>query len=186
MAAKTKNQDLYGMFEASMDRKTGRFVIPADVYEYLHKNVRLTVDPLGRFLEVRSEENFELLVERITAAESTLPVEVIAALRVDYLGFSAEGQIDGSLRLVVPKRMREVLGEDDDLILIGVKDFLQVWPASKYREDRAARMKAFATQYSQVQHLIMGISRPEPAPAPVPPVSMMIDAALSGQNGGNG
>lgn len=161
------------MFEASLDAKTGRFVIPADVHLLLGKTVRLTVDPLGRFLEVRSEGNFELLVERITAAEATLPVEVIAALRVDYLGFSAEGQIDGSLRLVVPKRMREVLGDEDDLVLIGVKDFLQVWPASRYREDRASRMQQFVGQYPQVQHLIMGIARPEPivaAPVAAPVV----------------
>lgn len=162
MGSKSKETHFYGMFEAAMDNKTGRFIVPTVVYRPLGDRVRFTVDPLGRFLEVRSEDDFQALVDRINQAEASLPVEVITALRMDYLGFSSEGQIDGSLRLVVPKRMRDVLADEDDLVLVAVKDCLQVWGARRYRAERQARMKDFATQYQSVQHLIMGIARPEP------------------------
>ncbi len=165
MSTTTANNDLYGMYEATMDNKAGRFIVPADVHFRIGRNVRLTVDPLDRFIEVRSEENFNVLVERISAAEATLPVEIVASLRMDYLGFSAEGQIDGSLRLVVPKRMRDILRNEDDLVLIGAKDHLQVWPASSYRASRAERIRDLATQFPIVQSLILGIQRPAPAVA---------------------
>lgn len=167
MAPKNKAGDFYGMFEASLDSKTGRFIVPMIVFKYLHNDVRFTVDPLGRFLEVRSEEDFQALVDRINAAEKLYPPGTIADLRMDYLGFSSEGQIDGSLRLVIPKRMRDILNGEDDLVLVGVKNCMQVWPASAYHAQRAARMKGWAGTFESVQHLIMGIERPDPAPAAV-------------------
>ena len=180
MGSKGRETDFYGMFEAAMDNKTGRFIVPMIVFKYLHNMVRFTVDPLGRFLEVRSEDDFQALVERINAAEATLPVDVISALRMDYLGFSSEGQIDGSLRLVVPKRMRDVLNEEDDLVLVLVKDCLQVWGASRYREERRASMARMAGVFPAVQHLIMGIARPEPVP--VSAVTQVENQASDGDN----
>lgn len=183
MSTITINDDLFGMYEATMDNKAGRFIVPADVHGRLTKNVRLTVDPLDRYIEVRSEQKFSELVDRITAAEPNLPVEVVASLRMDYLGFSAEGQIDGSLRLVVPKRMRDILKDEDDLVLIGAKDHLQVWPASTYRTSRATRIRDLAGQFPLVQSLILGIQRPAPAAAqPVVAQAVVAEAPAGGEN----
>jgi len=181
MSELTINNDLYGMYEATMDNKAGRFIVPADVAIRLGKMVRLTVDPLDRFIEVWPEVEFGKLVNRITASEATLPVEVVASLRMDYLGFSAEGQIDGSLRLVVPKRMRDILLDEDDLVLIGVKDHLQVWPAKTYRASRSTRIKEFAQSFPMVQALILGIERPVAAPVAAAP-AVVADSSCDGEN----
>lgn len=182
MSETTVNNDLFGMYEATMDNKAGRFIVPADVHFRIGRNVRLTVDPLDRFIEVRSEVKFNELVNRISAAEAYLPVEVVASIRMDYLGFSAEGQIDGSLRLVVPRRMRDILKDEDDLVLIGAKDHLQVWPASTYRSSRTERIRDLKSQFPMVQSLILGIDRP--VPAAVQPVATVTapDASVTGEN----
>jgi len=167
MAIRKVNDDLFGMWEATLDVKTGRFQVPNEVYLYLRSKVFLTLDPLDRFVEARSETGFAELVERITAAESSLPVEVVAALRTDYLGYSAETGIDAALRLLVPRRMRDTL-DDGDLILIGAKDVLQIWPAKRYRATRGERMAAIAKHYPSYQALILGVPMQASVPVTAP------------------
>lgn len=149
------------MFEASLDSKTGRFQVPLDAYTKLNKNIFVTVDPKGRYLELRSENNFALLVERLSAPRPGVPARVVASLRTHYLGFSAQCQFDAGMRLVIPKKMRELFEEESDLILIGVGECLQVWQASVYRERRDIELFELVQNYPDVDMLIMGIDEAE-------------------------
>lgn len=169
MASKNRKSAFYGVFEAALDKKTGRFIVPINIFKHLDSLVRFTVDPRGRFLEIRSIDSFEELVERIDKAEATLPVGMVSALREDYLGFSSEGQIDGSLRLVIPKRMRDILNNESELVLVAVKDVLQVWGASTYSETRSSRMDSLQRNFDSIQHVLMGIDRPAPQAAQAEP-----------------
>ena len=163
---------LFGYAEASLDVKPGRFAIPANLFAKMggETRFRMTADPCERFLELRSEKAFLALAERVTAAAPGLPPETAADLITEYIAFSAEVQVDNALRLVVPKGMREVLGDDTELALVAVGDALRVWSLAKYREARKSRRTRLAEDYPKFVNVILGFpapaaQRPEAGPA---------------------
>ena len=159
---------LFGIADGKMDPNTGRISIPNEMRSLATQTVRITVDPRGRFLEVRLIPAFADLARRIREVAATLAPDEAEALLTDYLGFSAEGQVDGSLRLVVPKKIREFLGGENEVVLAGAGDCLQVWPASKYAATRDDRRTALARAHGQAAHAILGLNRTAPAAAPTP------------------
>ena len=162
---------LFGYAEASLDPKTGRFSIPANLFAKLggETHLRMTVDPLGRFLEVRSDRSFRALVDRVVAAAAGLPPETAAALMTDYLGFSAEVQIDNVLRLVVPKTLREPLGDEVDLALVAVGDALRIWALGRYRKTVAQRRALLARDYGRYVNVVLGLPGPAAPAEPAGP-----------------
>ena len=161
------NEILFGYTEAKMDLQTGRFQLPLELYDKLGgiRKLRMTVDPLGRFLELRSESKFQDLATRIQESADTLEPETIAALLTEYLAFSTEVQIDNVLRLVVPKMMRDPLDGSTELALVAVGDALRVWSLKKYKATEAERREPLKRDYAKFVGLTLGLPR-RSAPAP--------------------
>jgi len=147
----------FGYGEATYDPKTGRFTLPAVVFAKLGETrLRLTIDPLGRFIELRSDASFLALADRVRAAAPHLPPETAAALLTDYLGFSAEVTVDNIMRLVVPKGMRDALADDADLALVAVGDAVRVWSQRRFREAQAEQRRQLAAEYSKFAGVLLG------------------------------
>ena len=159
---------LFGYTEAKMDLQTGRFQIPLELYDKLgERKLRMTVDPLGRFLELRTEAKFQDLAIRIQESGDTLEPETIAALMTEYLAFSTEVQIDNILRLVVPKMMRDPLEGSTELALVAVGDALRVWSLKKYKASEAERREPLKRDYAKIVGLTLGL-KPRAVAAPAP------------------
>ncbi|NOZ00973.1 MAG: hypothetical protein GXP54_03685, partial [Deltaproteobacteria bacterium] len=126
-------------------------------------SLRINVELQGRYLELRTEKNFNKLVKRIKALAPSLPADTLSALMTDYLGYSLTVQIDNHYRLTIPKKLRALLGEDE-LILIGVGEALQIWGRSKFFENQPERRAALRKDIKGLAHAVYGIPGMMPAP----------------------
>ena len=161
-------QHIYGFAEVTLD-KSSRFLIQAEFFERLKARtpMRMTVDPQGRCLEVRTEEMFMALATRIRAAARGLSADAVQALMIEYLGYSVEVQADNAYRLTIPKKMRDAIGEETELVLVGVGDAVQIWTRSAFRASQHERRIAILRELPRVVNAVYGID-PIPAPAPAP------------------
>lgn len=150
--------EMFGYAEVSLDTKTWRFAIPINLFTKLGSDkLRMTLDPLGQFLELRSEKKFAELADRIIKATTNLPPETAAALITDYLGFSCEVQVDNVLRVVVPKMMRDCLEGDTELSLIAVGDAVRIWSRRKYKASEEARRDLLKRDYGKYIGVLLGL-----------------------------
>lgn len=164
MAEKTLQDGIFGFAEATLD-KAGRFIIPVEFIDKLkaREPMRMLVDPQDRFLELRTEAHFQDLVARLARLASTLPAETVSVMMTEYLGYSLQVQVDNAYRLTIPKRFREFLG-DEELVLIGAGEALQIWSRSAFRANQKERRKILAQSAPVLIHAIFGIKREQEEP----------------------
>lgn len=146
---------LHGTTEVSLDRNTGRFNLLSDWLSLNATKVNFTRDPLGRFLEIRRKDDYDAFARRMEAVAASMEPEAAEALLVDYVGFTIEALVDANLRLIIPKKMREYLGDTASIVLVGVGESIQIWPADVYNKGKAAREERLRTAFSQVQRQIL-------------------------------
>lgn len=146
---------LYGTSEVALDRSSGRFNVPSDMDQLKGETVQFTRDPLGRFLEVRRRDDYIAFASRMEAVAATLDLEAADAILVDYVGFTIQALVDNNLRLIIPKRMRETLGDTASIVLVGVGDALQIWPAKTYNDTKAQREQALRAAFGQIGKSIL-------------------------------
>ncbi len=163
MSQQTLVDGIFGFAEVTLD-KAGRFVIPVEFFERLkgREPMRMLVDPQDRCLELRTEARFQDLVARLTRLAPTLPPEVVFVMMTEYLGYSLQVQIDSAYRLTIPKRFREFLGEEE-LVLIGAGEALQIWARSTFRAGQKERRRVLAENAAALTHAILGVT-PEGGP----------------------
>lgn len=157
MPITTLSEGIFGFAEVTLD-KAGRFVVPVEFFERLkgREQMRMLVDPLGRSLELWTEARFKEMVKRLAVALASLPGQAAEAILTEYLGYSLQVQIDNAYRLTIPKKFREILGEDE-IVLVGVGECLKIWPKSRYRQGQEERRKVAASHLPSVAHAIYGL-----------------------------
>jgi len=158
MGKTADSESVFGYAEVTLD-KAGRFLIPAEFYEQMKGRapMRMTVDLQGRCLEVRTEEAFAGLVERIKSAARRLSPEAVSALMIEYLGFSVQVQVDNAYRLTIPKKMRETLDNGAELVLVGVGESLQIWSRASFKNSQKARREVLVKEMSKVVNAVYGL-----------------------------
>lgn len=145
---------VHGTFEVSLDPKTGRFNVPADMKALELEHVNFTRDPLGR-LEFRRTKDYDAFAKRMETAAASMELEAAEALLVDYVGFTVQALVDQNLRLIIPKKMREYLGDTASVVLVGIGDVVQVWAADAYNETKRKREEILRGAYSQFARKIV-------------------------------
>lgn len=145
----TTRFSVHGTFEVSLDSKAGRFNVPTDMEDLKLEQVNFTRDPLGRFLEFRRHKDYDAFAQRMEAAAATMDLEAAEALLVDYVGFTVQALVDQNLRLIIPKKMREYLGDTTSIVLVGIGDVVQIWPADSYNETKREREEVLRAAYNQ-------------------------------------
>lgn len=156
MTSHPLQEGIFGYAEVTLD-KAGRFVIPVEFYERLkgREPMRILVDPRDRCLELRTEALFQELVGRLARLAPTLPPEVASVMMTEYLGYSLQVQIDNAYRLTIPKRFREML-EEDELVLIGIGEALQIWSRTAFKAGQKERRRILAEGAPVLMHAILG------------------------------
>jgi DNA-binding transcriptional regulator/RsmH inhibitor MraZ len=132
---------VFGYAEVTMD-KAGRIVLPGVFSKYTDcpANVRILREPSGVCLEVRTESDFSLLVERIVQGCQKVSSSLYEAVLIEYLGFSDYCSVDVERRLLIPERYRKLLNSaDGKLVLTGIGDGFWIWTQKAYLESREAR-----------------------------------------------
>ncbi|MFL7812304.1 MAG: division/cell wall cluster transcriptional repressor MraZ [Anaerolineales bacterium] len=112
-----------GQYRHSLDDK-GRMIVPARFRDLLNGPIYLT-QGFDQNLRVLPEAAFVSIYERVTEMSTTNPT----ARQLRRLIFSTAQQvdIDANGRILIPKYLRDVAHLDDEAIVVGVGEALEIW-----------------------------------------------------------
>jgi MraZ protein len=136
---------LTGTYPRTVDEK-GRLTLPKRVRELLSEPTLLYVTPgQDQSLSLYTEAELERLAGRLDEAPAT-----DAEARVFRRLFFAQTEavdLDKMGRLLIPERLAKFALLQKDVVLVGIRDHLQLWDAAKWTSfvnDNAARFDQVA------------------------------------------
>ena len=133
--------DLLGTHSYQLDQK-GRISLPVRFREAFADGAYLTLGQDGCLFcfprvewERRSDE----------VASSPLSDADGRAYSRQFFGSSDEAKLDGQGRVTIPQRLREAVGIDKEVVVLGVRDRMEIWDREahdRYTERYAAAYQA--------------------------------------------
>ena len=120
--------ELLGTHSYTLDPK-GRLSLPTRFREALADGVWLTIGQDGCLFAFPRAE-WERRSEEITA--SPLSDAAGRAYSRLFFGSSDEAKLDGQGRLTVPQRLRDRVGISKDVVVLGVRDRMEIWDRAAY------------------------------------------------------
>jgi MraZ protein len=141
---------LTGTYPRTVDDK-GRFALPKKVRELLKEPATLFVTPgPDQSLWLYTEADLEILAGRLDAAPAT-DAEARVFRRL-YFAQTEQVDLDKTGRLLIPERLAQFASLQKEVVLIGVRDHLELWDSIRWNnfvQENAARFdtvaeKAFA------------------------------------------
>lgn len=138
---------LTGTHPRTLDDKN-RLALPRRVRDLLGDPAALFVTPgPDQTLWVYTEAELEKLAARLDQAPAT-DAEARLFRRL-YFAQTEQVDVDKSGRILVPERLGNFAGLDKEVVLIGVRDHLELWNAGRwqaYTDSNAARFDQAAEQ----------------------------------------
>ncbi len=127
----------YGSHEHTVDTK-GRVSLPAKFREIFPADSTLVlVKGLNDMLWVFDADQYE---DWVCSLQEKNEDGSVAARRVDkliqFLNASSDTvKIDGAGRIMLPQKLRDAVGLDRDVTILGNGDHVEVWPRQKFDEE---------------------------------------------------
>lgn len=138
---------LTGTYPRTLDEKN-RLALPKRLRDGLGEPPVLFVTPgPDRSLWVYTEAELERLATQLDRAPAT-DAEARIFRRL-YFAQTETVELDKTGRLVVPERLVQFAGLQKDVVLIGVRDHLELWDAARwqaYTTEHAARFDTLAVK----------------------------------------
>ena len=123
---------LTGTHARSLDEKK-RIALPKRVREQLGEVKQLFVTPGADqtlwLYDQRGLENIGAKLDQAPATDSEARV-----YRRLFFGQTEEVDIDGQNRISIPHRLLQFAGLEREVVLLGVRDHLEIWNAAKWQE----------------------------------------------------
>ena len=101
--------------------------MPADAQDHFVVKKDMHV----KCLILYAKDDWERHLEKIRKNTNRFNPEHSAFLRNYYMG-TAELTLDNSNRILVPKRLMDLIDADRDVVLAGQDNMIEIWPADKY------------------------------------------------------
>lgn len=122
---------LTGTYPRSLDEKK-RVALPKRVREILGEPTTLYITPgPDQSLWLYTQSALERLAERLDAAPAT-DAEARVFRRL-YFAQTEAVDVDKAGRILVPERLVQFAGLSQEIILIGVRDHLELWDAARWQ-----------------------------------------------------
>ena len=131
--------ELLGTHSYQLDPK-GRVSLPARFREAFADGAWLTIGQDGcLFAFPRGEW------ERRSDEVAAFPLSDTAgrAYARLFFGSSDEAKLDGQGRITIPQRLREIVGIRKDVVVLGVRDRMEIWDRDGYERYRASHAGAY-------------------------------------------
>jgi MraZ protein len=123
---------LTGTHPRTLDDKS-RLVLPKRVREQLEEPERLFITPgPDQCLWLFTQDGLEQLAAKLDQAPAT-DVEARVFRRL-YFAQTEAVDVDRTGRILVPERLLQFAGLRHEVILIGVRDHLELWEAGRWQE----------------------------------------------------
>lgn len=120
--------ELLGQHRYQLDPK-GRIALPAKFREAMSDGVHLTLGQDG-CLWAFPDEEWRRRSEQVRSAPLT--GKQSRAYSRMFFGNAEAADLDRQGRLVIPQRLRTVIGLGREVVVIGVYDWLEIWPTQAW------------------------------------------------------
>ncbi len=152
---------LTGNYERTLDEKL-RLALPKPLREPLARQGQLIITPgTDGSLALFPEKSFAAFAEKL-AARSPTGRDVRAFSRLLYAQ-SHRAQVDSQGRIRLPAELAQLAALEDDVVLLGVGDRIELWNKSRWE----AYLASLAPQYDQLAEAALSdaaaVPRGEPA-----------------------
>ena len=131
--------ELLGAHSYQLDPK-GRVSLPARFRETFADGAWLTIGQDGCLFVFPSAE-----WQRRSEEVAAFPLSDMAGRAYGrlFFGSSDEAKLDGQGRLTIPQRLRDRVGIRKDVVVLGVRDRMEIWDRASYERYEAAHAGAY-------------------------------------------
>lgn len=131
-----------GLHSINLDAK-GRMAMPARfrsiIEEYCQGQLVVTIDQEGESLVIYPLNEFEAIERKVASLSSFHPES--RRLKNIFIGHATEVNLDGSGRILIPQNLRQFVGLDKKVALVGQGNKLAVWNDEVWNETRDGWLK---------------------------------------------
>ena len=132
---------LTGTYPRTLDDKK-RLTLPSRLREQLQEPQTLFATPgTDQCLELYSQSGLEQLAEKLDQSPAT-DAEVRVFRRL-YFAQTESVDVDKNGRVLIPERLVQFAGLKHDVVLIGVRDHLELWDAERWQQYLSANAPRF-------------------------------------------
>lgn len=145
-----------GEFRCKVDDK-GRFFIPSSIRELLDKGKpELTKSVMfvrgqTECLWLYSVQDWEQKLQR---ARETLDDDQSRLFMHFIVSETMASEIDRSGRICVPRRLRELSGIEDEIVVIGMYDRLEIWSQDEWNSYLARMEEKYETSLNKILNVL--------------------------------
>jgi MraZ protein len=145
-----------GEFRCKVDDK-GRFFIPSSIRELLDKG---KPDQTKSVMFVRGQTECLWLYslqdweQKLARARETLDDDQSRLFMHFIVSETMSSEIDRSGRISVPKRLREQAGVEDEIVVIGMYDRLEIWSLEEWNSYLARMEEKYETSLSKILNVL--------------------------------
>lgn len=105
-------------------------------------------------LSLYPEKYYEQLVLSVAPKKTTAPDEAVAFERMSF-ALSSKVELDGQGRLLLNERLRKRAGLKEKIMLVGVRDHIELWNSESWEEYLADHMAQYQQQMSQSRQRVL-------------------------------
>ena len=145
-----------GEFRCKMDDK-GRFFIPSSIRELLDKG---KPDQTKSVMFVRGQTECLWLYalpdweQKLSRARETLDDDQSRLFMHFIVSETTASEIDRSGRICVPRRLRELSGIEDEIVVIGMYDRMEVWSLEEWNSYLARMEEKYETSLNKILNVL--------------------------------
>jgi MraZ protein len=145
-----------GEFRCKLDDK-GRFFIPSSIRELLDKG---KPDQTKSVMFVRGQTECLWLYalqdweQKLARARETLDDDQSRLFMHFIVSETTASEIDRSGRICVPRRLRDLSGIEDEMVVIGMYDRLEVWSLEEWNSYLARMEEKYETSLNKILNVL--------------------------------
>jgi MraZ protein len=145
-----------GEFRCKLDDK-GRFFIPSSIRELLDKG---KPDQTKSVMFVRGQTECLWLYalqdweHKLARARESLDDDQSRLFMHFIVSETTASEIDRSGRICVPRRLRELSGVEDEIVVIGMYDRLEIWSLEEWNSYLARMEEKYETSLNKILNVL--------------------------------
>lgn len=116
-----------GEYARQLDER-GRFILPAKIREKLSGTVYITKAPLEKCLNLYTEEEWEVIAQKVHELPSGIDVNAAKFIR-RLFSRAQVCELDKQGRIPLQDSLLEAAGLKKDIVLVGANSKLEIWDA---------------------------------------------------------
>ncbi|MBI2830982.1 MAG: division/cell wall cluster transcriptional repressor MraZ [Chloroflexi bacterium] len=131
----------FGEFEYKVDEK-GRVPVPPGFRKELSAGVVLTPGPDG-CIAIYPLQAWKKVADSIAASSTPIPRAKLRKLNRAMFGTAFRLIVDGQGRIALPAPLREYAGLQDDVVIVGVDNTLELWDKQAWESEKSDSLEQF-------------------------------------------